>query len=73
MQHKRKVAEDFEIVKQLGKGAFGQVKLAKNRKTGVLEVIKRIDIGSKDNKLEIELTKNEIEMIIKCVRNILML
>jgi len=72
MQHKRKVAEDFEIVKQLGKGAFGQVKLAKNRKTGVLEVIKRIDIGSKDNKLEIELTKNEIEMLIKCVRNILM-
>ncbi len=60
MQHKRKVAEDFEIVKQLGKGAFGQVKLARNRKTGVLEVIKRIDIGSKDNKLEIELTKNEI-------------
>jgi len=72
MQHKRKVAEDFEIVKQLGKGAFGQVKLARNRKTGVLEVIKRIDIGSKDNKLEIELTKNEIEMLIKCVRNILM-
>lgn len=72
MQRKRKVAEDFEIVKQLGKGAFGQVKLARNRKTGVLEVIKRIDIGSKDNKLEIELTKNEIEMLIKCVRNILM-
>jgi|LauGreDrversion4_2_1035121.scaffolds.fasta_scaffold792679_1 serine/threonine protein kinase len=72
MQHKRKVAEDFEIVKQLGKGAFGQVKLARNRKTGVLEVIKRIDIGSKDNKLEIELTKNEIEMLIKCVRNRLM-
>ena len=72
MQHKRQVAEDFEIVKQLGKGAFGQVKLARNRKTGVLEVIKRIDIGSKDNKLEIELTKNEIEMLIKCVRNRLM-
>ena len=72
MQHKRKVAEDFEIVKQLGKGAFGQVKLARNRKTGVFEVIKRIVIGSKDNKLEIELTKNEIEMLIKCVRNRLM-
>jgi hypothetical protein len=59
----QKVKDDFEIVRELGKGAYGEVKLARNKKTGVLEVIKKINIAPFDTKNE-EFTKNEIEMLI---------
>ena len=57
------IKDDFEIVKELGKGQYGEVKLARNNKTGVLEVIKKINVAPMDTKNE-EMTKNEIEMLI---------
>ena len=59
----QKVSEDFEIIRELGKGQYGEVKLAKNKKTGVLEVIKKISVSPSDSK-NAEMTKNEIEMLI---------
>jgi len=50
-------------VKNLGEGQYGEVKLARNKKTGVLEVIKKINVAPMDTKNE-EMTKNEIEMLI---------
>ena len=40
----RQVKEDYEIMKDLGSGSFAQVQLAKNKKTGVKEVLKRIKV-----------------------------
>jgi serine/threonine protein kinase len=59
----QKIKDDFDIVKGLGQGQYGEVKLARNKKTGVLEVIKKINVAPMDTKNE-EMTKNEIEMLI---------
>ena len=44
--------------------------LARNKKTGVLEVIKKINVSPLDNK-NAERTLNEIETLIQCVINII--
>ncbi len=43
--------------------------LARNKITGVLEVIKKIIVSPFDNKNETERTLNEIETLIQCVIN----
>ncbi len=50
-------------MKNLGKGQYAEVKLAKNKKTGVLEVIKKIHVAQFDTK-NAERTWNEIETLI---------
>lgn len=58
--------EDFyEIKEDLGRGKFGQVKLAIHKKTGkkvAVKVIKKKDL----NMNEIELQKREIEVLKIC-------
>lgn len=43
-----RIRDDYEILRKLGAGSFADVRLARNRKTGLLEVVKRIKIIAND-------------------------
>lgn len=42
---KRLKLEDYEIMRTLGKGGFGKVKLSKNKKTGKYYALKLLNKG----------------------------
>jgi serine/threonine protein kinase len=47
--------QDFEILKKVGKGAFGDVFLARRRKTGELLALKRIHKSKLENKNQVNI------------------
>jgi len=54
--------KDFELIKELGKGAFGTVVLVKRREDGNIYAIKRVKI-SQLNKKEQENSLNEVRIL----------
>ena len=57
--------EDFEILQTLGKGSYGYVAKVKSNINKKIYAMKMIDFSLIKNKQEIELTKNEIDIIKK--------
>ena len=55
--------EDFEILQTLGKGSYGYVAKVKSKINKQIYAMKMIDFSLIKNQQEIELTKNEIEII----------
>lgn len=58
----RKITDDYVLGRFLGEGAYAQVRLGKNKKTGVSEVVKKIPIGYGDEELLGQIN-NEIETL----------
>ncbi len=56
---------DFNIIKELGAGSFGQVTLAEHKVTKVKYAIKRIDKKDKTNVEETPYFRREIEIMYK--------
>ena len=61
------IMNDYEYIKPLGFGSFGEVKLARNKNTKVHFAVKKMNVDPKDTKL-VEMIHNEINTLIKCVR-----
>lgn len=55
--------DDFDILQTLGKGAYGYVAKVKSKINKKIYAMKMIDFSLIKNQQEIELTKNEIEII----------
>jgi serine/threonine protein kinase len=55
--------DDYQIIKDLGSGAFSTVKLAKHKATGELVALKVIKDDALKNQMTLESFKNEIEIM----------
>lgn len=58
---------EYEYLKPLGYGSFGEVKLARNRNTKVQFAVKKMNVDPKDTQL-VEMIHNEIKILMRCVR-----
>ena len=64
LEHEAKIT-DFEILKELGSGSFGNVYLVKHKKTGAEYAIKAIDKRNKTNQEEKPYFRREVEVMYK--------
>ena len=64
LEHEAKIT-DFEILKELGSGSFGNVYLVKHKVTKAEYAIKAIDKRNKTNQEEKPYFKREVEVMYK--------
>ena len=64
LEHEAKI-NDFEILKELGSGSFGNVYLVKHKKTKAEYAIKAIDKRNKTNQEEKPYFRREVEVMYK--------
>ena len=64
LEHEAKIT-DFEILKELGSGSYGNVYLVKHKKTGAEYAIKAIDKRNKTNQEEKPYFRREVEVMYK--------
>jgi serine/threonine protein kinase len=59
LEIKRLKLEDYEIMRALGKGGFGKVKLSKNKKTGKYYALKLLNKGEIIKSQQVDHVYNE--------------